>query len=48
MFTACTSHLYNGYVLWNPDPVKMIHDHVTIGDVGYTNEGVFYRMFCRK
>jgi len=39
------SSLYHGYALWNPDSVKTIYNHVSIGGVRYTNEGVFYRMF---
>jgi len=34
-----------GHALWEPSPIRNIYDQVTIGDVGYVNEGVFYRMF---
>lgn len=37
--------LYHGLALWNPNPPKMIYNHVSIGDVGYVREGVFIRMF---
>ncbi|KAI0280746.1 fungal-specific transcription factor domain-containing protein [Russula aff. rugulosa BPL654] len=39
-----TSH-YHGLALWNPNPPKTIYNHVSIGDVGYVQEGVFIRMF---
>ena len=35
----------HGLALWNPDPPKMIYNHVWIGDVGYLREGTFIRMF---
>ena len=34
-----------GLALWNPKPPKDIHDRVSIGDVGYLQEGTFIRMF---
>jgi hypothetical protein len=37
--------LYQGHALWEPSPIKSIYDQVSIGDVGYVNEGFFYRMF---
>ena len=37
--------LYHGLPLWNPNPLKTIYNHVSIGDVGYVHEGVFIRMF---
>lgn len=39
------SSLYHGYALWEPDPVKGLYDKVSIGDVGYVNNGFFYRLF---
>lgn len=32
-----------GYPLWQPEPTK--HGEVLIGDVGFTTEGRFYRLF---
>jgi hypothetical protein len=37
--------LYHGHALWEPGPIRSIYDRVTIGDVGYVNDGFFYRMF---
>ena len=40
--------LYHGLALWNPDPPKRIFNNVSnlsIGDVGYLQEGTFIRMF---
>jgi hypothetical protein len=37
--------LSHGLALWDPNPLKEIHDKVTIGDVGYLYEGSFIRMF---
>jgi hypothetical protein len=37
--------LSHGLALWNPNPPKDIYDNVSIGDVGYLNEGTFIRMF---
>ena len=34
-----------GIALWNPDPPKRIYNNVSIGDVGYLDEGTFIRMF---
>ena len=31
--------------MWNPDPPKRIYNNVSIGDVGYLDEGTFIRMF---
>jgi len=39
------SSLNHGCALWEPRPVEALYDRVSIGDVGYTNEGHFYRMF---
>jgi hypothetical protein len=42
------SSLYHGLALWNPKPVKNLHKqpgHVSIGDVGYLDNGAFMRMF---
>ena len=39
------SSLYLGIALWDPRPVKALYNSVSIGDVGYINEGRFYRMF---
>jgi hypothetical protein len=33
-----------GYPLWEPDPAQR-YDQVSIGDIGYLNEGSFIRMF---
>lgn len=35
--------LGHGYPLWDPEPTK--HGEVLIGDVGFINEGAFYRLF---
>jgi hypothetical protein len=37
--------LSQGLALWNPSPPKEIYDRVSIGDVGYLQEGTFIRMF---
>jgi hypothetical protein len=34
-----------GLALWDPNPLKVIYDKVSIGDVGYLHEGSFIRMF---
>jgi hypothetical protein len=39
------SSLYHGIALWEPSPIRILYDQVHIGDVGYVNEGFFYRMF---
>ena len=42
------SSLYHGLALWNPKPVENLHKrpgHVSIGDVGYLDNGTFMRMF---
>ena len=42
------SSLYHGLALWDPKPVENLHeqpDHVSIGDVGYLDNGAFIRMF---
>jgi hypothetical protein len=39
------SFLSQGCALWNPNPLKRIYDRVSIGDVGYIDEGAFIRMF---
>ena len=31
--------------MWNPNPPKNIYNKVSIGDVGYLQEGTFIRMF---
>jgi hypothetical protein len=36
---------HHGLALWRPDPVEDIYDQVSIGDVGYVYEGVFFRLF---
>jgi hypothetical protein len=36
---------HHGLALWRPDPVEDIYDQVSIGDVGYISEGVFFRLF---
>jgi hypothetical protein len=35
---------YHGLALWKPNP-EGLYDRVTIGDVGYVDEGAFIRMF---
>ena len=37
--------LSQGIALWDPTPHKKIYDKVSIGDVGYLQEGSFIRMF---
>jgi hypothetical protein len=37
--------LSHGLALWNPDPPKRIYNNVSIGDVGYLQEGRFIRLF---
>jgi hypothetical protein len=37
--------LSQGIALWNPNPPKKIYNNVSIGDVGYLQEGTFIRMF---
>ena len=42
------SSLYHGLALWDPKPVEKLHrdpGHVSIGDVGYLDNGAFMRMF---
>jgi len=39
------SSLQHGIALWDPRPVGALYDRVSIGDVGFINEGHFYRMF---
>jgi hypothetical protein len=34
-----------GIALWDPNPQKTIYNNVSIGDVGYLQEGTFIRMF---
>jgi hypothetical protein len=37
-----------GLALWDPNPVEKLHKqpgHVSIGDVGYLEDGAFMRMF---
>lgn len=34
-----------GLALWDPNPPKDIYSNVSIGDVGYLQEGIFIRMF---
>jgi hypothetical protein len=36
--------IYHGIPLWHPSPLKGSH-HVSIGDVGYLNDGAFIRIF---
>ena len=38
---------YHGTALWHPDPVEVLYDcgHISIGDVGYLDDGDFIRMF---
>ena len=37
--------LFHGIALWNPSPPDRIYNKVSIGDVGYLNQGAFIRMF---
>jgi hypothetical protein len=37
--------LSQGIALWNPPPLKDVYDKVSIGDVGYLQDGSFVRMF---
>jgi hypothetical protein len=42
---------YQGTALWNPNPVEGLFKdpgHVTIGDVGYLENGIFMRIFNVK
>jgi hypothetical protein len=39
------SSLYHGNALWEPSPIRRLYDSVSIGDVGYIEEGFFHRMF---
>ena len=42
------SSLHHGLALWDPKPVERLYkrpDHVSIGDVGYLDDGTFMRMF---
>jgi hypothetical protein len=39
------SGLSQGTALWYPDPPKELYNNVSIGDVGYLQEGTFVRMF---
>jgi hypothetical protein len=43
------SSIYHGLALWDPKPVERLHKqpggHVSIGDVGYLDNGAFIRMF---
>ena len=34
-----------GLAIWNPSPLKETYDKVSIGDVGYLQEGSFIRIF---
>ena len=34
-----------GIALWDPKPLKEFYDKVSIGDVGYLQEGTFIRLF---
>ena len=36
---------YHEIALWEPSPIRSLYDQVTIGDVGYINDGFFHRMF---
>ena len=41
------SSQYNGVALWHPNPDEDLYDcgHISIGDVGYLDDGNFIRMF---
>ena len=34
-----------GIALWNPNPPRRVFNNVSIGDVGYLQDGTFIRMF---
>jgi hypothetical protein len=38
------ANLYHGHALWVPDPAGL-YDRVRVGDVGFTKQGHFLRMF---
>jgi hypothetical protein len=38
------SSVYHGIALWHPSPLEGFN-HISIGDVGYLNEGAFIRIF---
>jgi hypothetical protein len=45
------SSQYHGLALWNPNPVDSLFrdpGHVSIGDVGYLDNGTFMRIFNVK
>ena len=45
------SSQYHGLALWDPNPVEgLFHDpgHVSVGDVGYLDNGAFIRIFNVK
>jgi hypothetical protein len=47
-FYVCEKHLSflsQGLALWSPNPLENVYDQVSIGDVGYIDEGAFIRMF---
>ncbi|KAI9510675.1 hypothetical protein F5148DRAFT_542386 [Russula earlei] len=37
--------LHHGLALWQPNPIENLYDEVSIGDVGYIEDGFFHRMF---
>jgi hypothetical protein len=39
------SSLNRGLALWNPKPIEGVYYHVSIGDVGYLENGAFMRLF---
>ena len=43
IFASELVHLRYGHPLWHPEPTKF--GEVQIGDVGYIDDGAFYRLF---
>lgn len=45
IYSEQLAHLHNGYALFEPDPESCGFDKVRVGDVGYTKDGSFCRLF---
>jgi hypothetical protein len=45
VYQAELTSLSHGTALWNPTPPNETYDNVSVGDVGYLDEGSFIRMF---
>lgn len=43
IYSQQLTKLGKGYPLWQPEPTK--YGEILIGDVGYIQEGAFYRLF---